>query len=223
MGAMSTTNPDDIRRSIRHRLVPVANVAAIVGVLIGPAVWIFYRIHPTQDSGGFLVYVFVSVGAGLLGYYVVRPTPWILAAYIVDYVAGLMLVLSTGVPLGDPTSIIHRGFWFVAVPYAVALFCLVMYALRRTAVAATRDRGVDTQATIESIGVDGQINYIQHQRMTLTFIDATGTKRYFRTGITGGYYHIGDVIPIRYDPEHPDSKRSIIVGGQPYVPPDQQP
>ncbi|MEO6117348.1 MAG: DUF3592 domain-containing protein [Pseudolysinimonas sp.] len=220
---MSTTNPDEIRRTIRHRLVPIASVAAIVGILIGPAVWFFYTLHPSQDSGGFFVYVGVSVGAGVLGYYVIRPTPWILAAYILGYVGGLMLVLSTGVPLKDPTSIIHQGFWFVAVPYAVAIACLVMYALRRTAMAATRDRGVDTQATITSIGVDGQVNYVQHQRMTLSFTDTKGTTRYFRTGITGGFYDIGDKIPIRYDPDHPERVRSIIVGGQPYVDPSQQP
>ncbi|HEY4212098.1 MAG TPA: DUF3592 domain-containing protein, partial [Steroidobacteraceae bacterium] len=115
------------------------------------------------------------------------------------------------------------GFWIVAVPYVGAAVCFVLWMLRRSAVAMTRSRGIDTTATIESIGVDGMVNYVQHQRMTLSFTDNKGTKRYFRTGITGGFYDIGDTIPIRYDPEHPDSKRAIIVGGQPYVSPDQQP
>jgi hypothetical protein len=118
---------------------------------------------------------------------------------------------------------VNQAIWVVIVPYAVAAVFLVLWVLRRAAVTVTRARGVDTTATIESIGVDGQVNYIQHQRMTLSFTDTQGTKRYFRTGITGGFYDIGDKIPIRYDPEHPDSKRSIIVGGQPYVPKDQQP
>ena len=99
----------------------------------------------------------------------------------------------------------------------------MLWVLRRAAVGVTRSRGVDTMATIESVGVDGMVNYIQHQRMTLSFTDTKGTKRYFRTGITGGFYDIGDKIPIRYDPERPDWKRAIIVGGQPYVPKDQQP
>ncbi len=220
---MSTTNPDDVAKTIRHRLIPLALPIAIIGVLCAPVLFVI-----NQNSGGnavwtFIAFVAISVGAGLFGYYVIRPTPWVLAAYIVQYLAGLFLVLSSDVALEDKTSIIHQGFWIVFVPYAVAAFCLIMWVLRRSAVAATRSRGVDTQATIESIGVDGQVNYIQHQRMTLSFTDTHGTKRFFRTGITGGFYDIGDKIPIRYDPEHPDSKRAIIVGGQPYVSKDQQP
>jgi len=220
---MSTTNPDDIAKTIRHRLSPATLPIAIIGVLCAPVLAAINANSGRNQLWTFVAFVAISVGAGLFGYYVQRPTPWVLAAYIVQYVAGLFLVLSSGVALEDPTSVIHQGFGFVAVPYVVAAFCLVMWVLRRSAVAMTRTRGVDTQATIESIGVDGMVNYIQHQRMTLSFTDTQGTKRYFRTGITGGFYDIGDKIPIRYDPEHPDSKRSIIVGGQPYVPKDQQP
>lgn len=220
---MSTTNPDEVARTIRHRLIPLALPLAIIGVLAAP---VFFVIN--QASGGnaiwtFVAFVLVSVGAGLFGYYVIRPTAWVLAAYIAAYVGGVFLVLASGDPLGDRYSVIHEGFWIVAVPYAIAAWCFVMWVLRRSAVAATRVRGVDTQAIIESVGVDGMVNYIQHQRMTLSFTDTQGTKRFFRTGITGGFYDIGDKIPIRYDPEHPDSKRSIIVGGQPYVSKDQQP
>ena len=220
---MSTTNPDDIRRTIRHRLVPFALPIAIVGV-ISP----FVLFVVNASSGGnavwtFIAFVGISVGAGLFGYYVIRPTPWVLAAYIVQYVGGLFLVLSSGVALEDKTSVIHQGFWIVAVPYAVAIWCFVMWVLRSAAVAGTRARGVDTQATVESVGVDGLVNYVPHERLTLSFTDDTGTKRFFRTGITGGYYSQGDKIPIRYDPEHPDSKRAIIVGGQPYVDPGHQP
>ncbi|HEY4224199.1 MAG TPA: DUF3592 domain-containing protein [Pseudolysinimonas sp.] len=220
---MSTTNPDDVAKTIRHRLVPFALPIAIIGVL---APFVLFAIN--LNSGGneewtFVAFVVISVGAGLFGYYVIRPTAWVLAAYIVQYVGGLFLVLSSGVSLEDSASAIHQGFWIVAVPYAVAIWCLVMWALRRAAVAGTRARGVDTEATIESVGVDGQVNYVQHQRMTLSFTDTHGTKRFFRTGITGGFYDIGDKIPIRYDPDHPDSKRAIIVGGQPYVSPEQQP
>ena len=220
---MSTTNPDEIAKTIRHRLVPLALPLAIIGVLSAPVLAAINANSGGNEVWTFLAYVGISVGAGLFGYYVIRPTPWVLAAYIVAYIGGLFLVLSSGVSLEDSTSAIHQGFWIIAVPYAVAAVCLVLWVLRRSAVATTRARGVDTQATIESIGVDGQVNYVQHQRMTLSFTDTHGTKRYFRTGITGGFYDIGDKIPIRYDPEHPDSKRSIIVGGQPYVSKDQQP
>ena len=220
---MSTTNPDEIAKTIRHRLVPFALPLAIIGVLSAPVLAAINANSGGNEIWTFLAYVGISVGAGLFGYYVIRPTAWVLAAYIVAYVAGLFLVLSSGVALEDKTSVIHEGFLIVAVPYVAAAVCMVLWALRRAAVATTRARGVDTQATIESIGVDGMVNYVQHQRMTLSFTDTKGTKRYFRTGITGGFYDIGDKIPIRYDPEHPDSKRSIIVGGQPYVSPDQQP
>ncbi len=220
---MSTTNPDEVAKTIRHRLLPFGLPVAVVGVLIAPVLFVINQASGGDQLWTLVAYVLISVAAGLFGSYVVRPTPWVLAAYCVSYVGGLFLVLSSAIALDDPTSVIHEGFWFVAVPYAVAAVCFVLWVLRRSAVAVTRARGVDTTATIESIGVDGQVNYIQHQRMTLSFTDTKGTKRYFRTGITGGFYDIGDTIPIRYDPEHPDSKRSIIVGGQPYVSPDQQP
>jgi hypothetical protein len=220
---MSTTNPDEVAKTIRHRLVPLGLPIAVIGVLIAPVLFVINLSTGGNHAWVVIAYVLISVAAGLFGYYVVRPTPWVLAAYIVAYVAGLFLVLSSGDPLEDRFSVIHQGFWVVALPYAAAAACFVLWVLRRAAVVTTRARGVDTTATIESVGVDGMVNYIQHQRMTLSFTDTQGTKRYFRTGITGGYYHTGDTIPIRYDPEHPDSKRSIIVGGQPYVNPSQQP
>jgi len=220
---MSTTNPDEVAKTIRHRLLPFTLPVAIIGVLSAPVLAAI-----NANSGGttiwtFVVYVFVSVGAGLFGYYVQRPTPWVIATYCVQYMGGLFLVLGSSVPVGPDPSVVSQAIWVVIVPYAVAAVFLVMWALRHAAVAVTRARGVNTTATIESVGVDGMVNYIQHQRMTLSFTDTNGTKRYFRTGITGGFYTTGDTIPIRYDPEHPDSKRSIIVGGQPYVSPDQQP
>lgn len=212
--------------TIRHRLMPLAIPVAIIGVLIAPVMFLINYSTGDRDNNAtwvFLTFLIVSIGAGLFGYYVIRPTAWILAAYIVQYVGGLMLVISSAVPLQDGDSVIHGGLWLVGPPYLFSLFALIMWGLRKAAMLATRDRGVNTTATIESIGVDGQVNYVQHQRMTLSFTDTNGTKRFFRTGITGGFYNIGDKIPIRYDPVHPESKRSIIVGGQPYVNPDQQP
>jgi hypothetical protein len=220
---MSTTNPDDVAKTIRHRLMPFTLPIALIGVLSAPVLFVINLASGGNAIWTFLAYVFISVGAGLFGYYVQRPTPWVLATYSVQYVGGLFLVLGSGIPLGSDPSVIQQAIWIVLVPYAVAAVFLVMWVLRHAAVTVTRARGVDTTATIESIGVDGMVNYVQHQRMTLSFTDTNGTKRFFRTGITGGFYDIGDTIPIRYDPEHPDSKRSIIVGGQPYVSKDQQP
>jgi hypothetical protein len=220
---MSTINPDDVAKTVRHRLMPFTLPIAIIGVLSAPVLFVSNLTSGGNEIWTFLAYVFISVGAGLFGYYVQRPTPWVLATYCVQYVGGLFLVLGSSVPVGTDPSVVQQAIWIVIVPYAVAAVFLVMWVLRRSAVAVTRSRGVDTTATIESIGVDGMVNYVQHQRMTLSFTDTNGTKRYLRTGITGGFYDIGDTIPIRYDPEHPESKRSIIVGGQPYVPKDQQP
>ena len=219
---MSTTNPDDVKRTIRHRLAPFALPIAIIGVLIAPVLFVINETSGNQ-VWTFLAYVGISVGAGLFGYYVIRPTPWVLVAYSVQYIGGLFLVLGSSIPLGDDPRVVGQAIWIVLVPYAVAAFCLFMWTLRRAAVSVTRARGVDTTAKIESIGVDGMVNYVQHQRMTLSFTDTKGVKRFFRTGITGGFYNPGDTIPIRYDPDRPDSVRSIIVGGQPYVSPDQQP
>jgi hypothetical protein len=218
---MSTTNPDEIKNTIRHMLVPYALPLAVIGVLCAPVLWVINETSGNQ-VWTFLAYIGISVGAGIFGYYVIRPTAWVLAAYTIQYVGGLFLVLGSSIPLGDDPSVVWKAIWIVLVPYAVAAFCLVMWTLRRAAVSVTRSRGVNTTATIESIGVDGMVNYVQHQRMTLSFTDK-GIKRYFRTGITGGFYNIGDTIPIRYDSQHPESKRAIIVGGQPYVSPDQQP
>ena len=124
---MSTINPDDVAKTIRHRLIPAALPIAIIGVLCAPVLFVI-----NSNSGGnqlwtFLAYVVISVGAGLFGYYVQRPTPWVVAAYIVQYVGGLLLVLSSGVALENSTSVIHQGFWIIAVPYAVAAYCLVMW------------------------------------------------------------------------------------------------
>jgi len=220
---MSATNPDEIKKTIRHLLMPAALPIAVIGVLAAPVLAAINTNMGGNQIWTFVAFVLISVGAGLFGYYVIRPTPWVLAAYITAYVGGVFLVLSSGVPLGDPTSVIHQGFLIVALPYVVAAVCFVLWTLRRAAVAGTRAHGINTTATVETVGVDGMVNYVQHQRMTLSFTDNKGTKRYFRTGITGGGYNIGDTIPIRYDSEHPESKRGIIVGGQPYVPLDQQP
>lgn len=224
---MSTTNPDVTAETRRTRLVPFGAVAAVVGILIAPVVAVANWATGSHVDNLIVVmlsYVIISVAAGLFCYQVLRPTPWVIAAYSVAYVGGLMLVLSSAEPLAAPDSIIHNTSWLaIAIPYLGAVACLVMWARRHTAVLQTRGNGVDTTATIVGAGVDGQVNYIQHQRLTLKFTDTQGTERYFRTGITGGFYNIGDTVPIRYDRDHPDRVRAIIVGGQPYVPPERQP
>ncbi|MEO6117346.1 MAG: hypothetical protein ABIP33_13260, partial [Pseudolysinimonas sp.] len=164
---MSTTNPDVTRESRRQRLVPFGAVAAVIGVAIAPVV---AAINWSTGSNVYnliwviLSQVVISVLAGLFCYYVLRPAPWGIAAYSVAYIGGLMLALSSAEPLDKPDSVIHSTFLLVAIPYAGALFCVVMYFRRHFAVLATRGNGVDTTATIVGAGVDGQVNYVQHQR-----------------------------------------------------------
>jgi hypothetical protein len=96
--------------------------------------------------------------------------------------------------------------------YVIAVVLAVLQWLRTQAVKLTAERGIDTTGTITRAGVDGMINYVQHQRLTVTFTDSKGVQRWLRVGKTGGGYSTGDTVPVRYDPERPWSKRSIIIG-----------
>jgi len=60
--------------------------------------------------------------------------------------------------------------------------------------------------------VDGMVNYVQHQRLTLKFTDDKGVDRWFTVGRTGGGYGVGDTLPIRYNSKYPGRKRAIVVG-----------
>ncbi|MEO6117347.1 MAG: DUF3592 domain-containing protein [Pseudolysinimonas sp.] len=223
---MSTSDPGVAAATRRQRLLPFVGVVAAVGVLIGPALsTIKWAIEP--GLGVFiamlLIDLTVSIAAGQFCFYVARPTAWAVAAYTLSYLGGLAFVLSWANPIASPPEIARSWIWLLAVPYLAAAVCVVLGLRRRRAVLSTRAHGVDTAATVTAAGVDGQYNYIPHQRLTLRFVDTNATPRWFTTGITGGYYKIGDTIPIRYDPERPDRVGSILVGGQPYVDSSQQP
>jgi hypothetical protein len=214
---MSTTNPDDTRREISKRFVIPAIVVSVLGFLSAP---VFTAINLTAANPDndtlvvfMLVYIVLVLVGGLLAYYSpgARP-PLGIAAFTAAYVAGLLMIMSTSVPLADPTSIIHQGFWFVAIPTITAIVLTVLYVMRVRAVAVTTATGIDTTGTVESAGIDGMVNYVTHQRLTISFVDNKGVKRYLRIGRTGGGYGPGDTVPLRYDPARPWSKRSIIVG-----------
>lgn len=207
---MSTIDPDARGRAISAVLRPFARVAAIAALATGPLFFVIMRVTGSEDAGFILVYVFATVAAGLLALYTSRRRPGMLvAAYSVAYMGGLFLVIAGGASESDPNILV--AIITVGVPYAVVVLLCVLYFLREAAVRQTTTTGVDTTAEVMSVGVDGMINYVQHQRMTLKFVDQQGTTRYFRIGRTGGGVSKGDTFHIRYDPARPWSKRSIIV------------
>jgi hypothetical protein len=65
---------------------------------------------------------------------------------------------------------------------------------------------------VTAAGVDGMVNYVQHQRLTLKFTDDKGVDRWIHVGRTGGGYSVGDTLPLRYNPKFPGRKRAIVVG-----------
>ena len=214
---MSTTDPDARAARVGAVLRPVALVGIAVGVLCGPAIAIFdwTFLSNAQDSVlPFLLFVFISVGAGLLAYYVPgKRSPLAIAAYIVAYVGGLFLVMASGFGAGDTTATdLRNSLIVVGVIYAVAIFLIVLYIQRDINAKETNANGVSTTATVTAAGVDGMVNYVQHQRLTLKFTDDKGVDRWVKIGRTGGGYGVGDTLPLRYNPKYPGRKRAIVVG-----------
>ena len=211
---MSTINPDERVRSAALRIRPVALTLAVVVQFLAPVMALLTFLglaHP--DPGLILVYVFAWTLIGLAALWVPsNRSPYLLAAYVLSYVAGLFVVIVLSTPSGE-------GGWDVATtvlilaPYAVAVLVVVLYLLREAAMRRTREVGVDTTATVISAGVTGMVNYVQRQRLTLKFTDQQGVDRYLRVGRTGGGWSAGDTMPIRYDPTRPGYKRGIIVDG----------
>jgi hypothetical protein len=214
---MSTTDPDARAARIGAVLRPVALAGIAVGVLCGPIIAIYDWNFPAAAQTGvvpFLVFLFVSVGAGLLAYYVPgKRSPLAIAAYTVAYVGGLFLVMTSGLAWQEQNATeIRVSLVVVGVIYAVAILLVVLYIQRDLNAKETSANGVDTMATITAAGVDGMVNYVQHQRLTLKFTDDKGVDRWVRIGRTGGGYSIGDTLPLRYNPKYPGRKRAIVVG-----------
>lgn len=211
---MSTTDPDARANAIGARLQFLALPACVVGVAAGPVIAIAYALAgaPVDLAAAAMIgYVLISVAAGLLIYYLPhRPGPLAIASYSFAYAGGLFAVMAAG-SVSDPTVPVASLLVPVAL-YAVAITLAALQWLRTQAVKVTMQRGIDTTGTITRAGVDGMINYVQHQRLTVKFTDNTGTDRWIRVGKTGGGYSAGDTVHLRYDPVRPWSKRSIIVG-----------
>ena len=216
---MSLTNPDETAENVKALLRPFIVIAVIIGIGIGPAIGLWLAANGSPDSlvgAAIFIYVAVSVAAGLFCYYTIKHRNALaIAAYIVAYVAGLFSVFAFGAAgsreTDDPTTT-RNGFIIVGVIYAVALALVFLYLYHRAGAEHTLQHGVDTTATVTGAGVDGMVNYVQHQKLTLMFTDKQGNKRYFHIGRTGGGYSVGDTIPMRYDPDHPGEKRYFVVG-----------
>src|SRR6185437_5264630 len=134
----------------------------------------------------------------------------------VAYVGGLILVMASAATY-DPHSASDvaglRGTVIViSVVYAVAILLVVLYIDHDINAKQTNANGVDTTATVTAAGVDGMVNYVQHQRLTLKFTDDKGVDRWVKIGRTGGGYSVGDTVPLRYNPKYPGRKRAIVVG-----------
>jgi hypothetical protein len=217
---MSTTDPDARAARVGAILRPVALVGIAVGVLCGPVIAAIDFAFPSFGGtfvGPFMIFIVVSVGAGLLAYYVPgKRSPLAIAAYIVAYLGGLILVMASAAGFNPNSASDVAGLRgtliVVGVIYAVAILLVVLYIQRDINAKETNAHGVDTTATITAAGVDGMVNYVQHQRLTLKFTDDKGVERWVKIGRTGGGYGVGDTLPLRYNPKYPGRKRAIVVG-----------
>jgi hypothetical protein len=217
---MSTTDPDARAARAGAVLRPVALAGIVVGILCGPVIAIFDWTTSASVGGGvlpFLLFVLISVGTGLLAYYVPgKRSPLAIAAYIVAYVGGLVLVMTSMAVAfnakGSDAVTFRNSLIISGVVYVVAIFLVVKYIQRDIDAKETNATGVSTTATITAAGVDGMVNYVQHQKLTLKFTDDKGVDRWFKVGRTGGGYSVGDTLPIRYNPKYPGRTRSIVVG-----------
>lgn len=213
---MSTVNPDERARRVGMVLKPFAFGLLALSVVMPPVVaflsWTT-GIGAEAMAGVFISYVLLCVVAGNAVMFVPTARPArLIAAYIFVYLGGLFLVMRAGQPLqiADPA---WQSVVLIGIPYLIAVVLIVLHVRQRTAAAVTATRGVDTTATVVSASVDGFVNYVQHQRLTLRFTDDRGVERYLRIGRTGGGYSRGDTLPLRYDPERPGYKPAIVVGG----------
>ncbi len=213
---MSTVDPDARGRRIGQSLTFLTWPALIIGTLAGPlcALWVWDAGPEGNFAGPFVTFIVASVGLGLLVYYLpTKRSPLATAAYIVAYVGGLFCVMGA-TQVGEPYDpvVFRNTFIIIGVIYLVAIILVVLYVRRHLGIEYTREHGVDTTGVVQSAGVDGMVNYVQHQRLTIKFTDQHGVDRYVRIGRTGGGYEAGQEIPVRYDPAHPASKHRIIVG-----------
>jgi hypothetical protein len=212
---VSLTDPTARSRRISDYIEPFAWVLALLALATSPLfTWIIDQ-QTTNDSqvGAWVAcmmsYILACVLFGLVLYYSAKHRSGLgIAAYLVAYVAGLILILGAAI---DPHTGLPDAFIPALVGWAVAVVLLVIYFSHRIGGEATLKNGVETTATVTSAGVNGMVNYVTHWRLVLKFKDQQGNDRWFHLGRTGYGYSVGQTFKIKYDPAHPGSRRRIVV------------
>jgi hypothetical protein len=190
-------------------------VLALLALALSPVFVFIINIQPNNDSQVsawailMIVYILACVLFGLVLYYTAPHRNGLgITSYVFAYVAGLLLILGAAI---DP----HTGLPDATIPagvlWGVSIVLLVIYIVHRNAANATLANGVETTATVTQAGVNGMVNYVTHWRLTLKFKDQQGNDRWFHLGRTGYGYSVGQTFKIKYDPNHPGSRRSIVV------------
>ncbi len=201
---------------IQAALRPIAAVAIVLALVSGPVLSIWVWLAPDPDAvfvPVYLIWLFLTVGFGLLGYYVLHHIAALsVVAYIVAGIAGMFLIFGLGLAKDEDAASERNALVVALVAYVLAAVLYALHRSRRAAQIATMRDGVTTNATVQRAGVGGMINYVQLWHLTLKFTDQQGTTRYFRTRLLGaGGFAPGDTIPIRYNPAHPGSTWGIVV------------
>ncbi len=212
---MSLTDPDARNRRIGSVVEPVAWVLAIAALATSPFLVAIIDAQRTNDAQveAWIICMFSYIGAcvlfGLVLYYSASHRNALgIVAYVLAYVAGLLLILGAA---RDPHTHLPDAFFPALVIWAVAAALLIVYIVHAVSARQTLANGVDTTATVTAAGVNGRVNYVTHWKLTLKFTDQQGRQRWFHIGRTGIQYAVGQQFTIRYNPNHPGSKRSIVV------------
>jgi hypothetical protein len=211
---MSLTDPTERNRKVSAVIRPVAWVLALLAIASAPFLAAIIGAEPaSQQIAAWLICMFSFIGAcllfGLLLYYTASHRNAVgMCAYIVAYVAGLILILGAG---RDPHTGLPDAFYPALVIYAVSVVLLIIYISHAVGAHQTLADGVETTATVTAAGVNGMVNYVTHWRLTLKFTDQQGHDRWFHLGRTGYGYRVGQTFTIKYNPRRPGSRRGIVV------------
>jgi hypothetical protein len=209
---MSLTDPDARNRRIGAFLQPFAWVLALLALATSP-IMVAILDSSEDPSDGLIVvcllYVLFTVGFGLMLYYTAPHRNGLgITSYCIAYAAGLFLILGAA---PDKATHLPVGIIPAAVFYVVALILLIIYITHAVAAHQTLQDGVTTTAVVTSAGINGMVNYVQHWHLTLKFTDKDGKDRWFHIGRTGLGYSVGQEFQIKYNPNHPGSRRGIVV------------
>jgi hypothetical protein len=211
---MALTDPDARNRRIGSVVEPVAWVLALLAVGTAPFLVAIILAQPANAQIlAWVICMFSYIGGnvlfGLILYYSAsHRNPLGIVAFVLAYVAGLILILGAG---RDPHTHLPDALIPALVVWAGAAVLLVIYIVHAVSARETLANGVNTTAVVTSAGINGMVNYMSHWKLTLKFTDQDGNERWFHVGRTGVQYRVGQEFTIRYNPKRPGSKRSIVL------------